>query len=102
MVARIIEGGDRTVDGSLTTQLLQHLCGTSKSITRLSHGNVENQLLDAELLHGIGVLSFGHLCWLFVVVVKIVAGQISRSSRARIISKLECARPTFTLNFNWP
>jgi hypothetical protein len=82
MMAKIIQDGDRTVDGSLTTQLLQHLCGTSKSITRLSNGNVEDELLDAELLHGIGVFSFGHFRGLFVVVVKIVVSQKSRSSRA--------------------
>jgi hypothetical protein len=31
-----------TVDRSLTGQLLEHLCGTSKSVTRLAHGDVED------------------------------------------------------------
>ena len=76
----ISESGDRTVDGSLTTQLLQHFRGTSKSITRLSNGDVENQLLDAELPHGIGVLSFGHFCW-FSIVVVVKSGRWSKMSK---------------------
>jgi len=94
MIAKIFEGGDRTVDGSLTTQLLQHLCGSSKSVSRLSDGNVEDELLDAQLLHGIGVFSFGHFCGLFVVVEMVVVGQkcSSRSSRAEYFGNLECAR----------
>jgi hypothetical protein len=43
----------RTVDWSLTTQLFEHLCGTSKSVTRFTDGDVEDQLLDAKLPHGI-------------------------------------------------
>lgn len=60
---RRVEGDVRTVDWGLTTQLLQHLCGTSKSITRLSDRDVENQLLDAKLLHWVLFLlvGFGHL-----------------------------------------
>jgi len=41
------------VDGGLTAQLLEHLGGTSKSITRLANGDVENELLDAQLAHGV-------------------------------------------------
>ena len=57
---------DRTVDRSLTTELFQHLCGTSKSISRLSDGNVQHDLLDAQLLHRVGLLSgFSHFeLWL--------------------------------------
>ena len=46
----------RTVDGSLTAQLLKHLGGTSKSVTRLTNTDVQNQLLDAQLAHGVGAL----------------------------------------------
>lgn len=54
------------VDGSLTRELLQHLGGTGKPVTRLSDANVENELLDLELPHGVVVLSFSHCicgCW---------------------------------------
>lgn len=44
------------VDGSLTGELLEHLGGTSKSVTRLSNGDVQNELLNAELAHGVGGL----------------------------------------------
>lgn len=50
---------DRTVDRSLARQLFQHLCGSGQSVTRLSDGNVENELLDAKLLHGVAVLVSG-------------------------------------------
>jgi hypothetical protein len=40
-----------TVDWSLTRKLLEHLGGTSKSVTRLTDGDVEDELLDAKLLH---------------------------------------------------
>jgi hypothetical protein len=67
MLQRTEQDGEHTVDRSLTTQLFQHLCGTSKSITRLSDRDVEDELLDAELLHGILALlsGFSHLggCW---------------------------------------
>ena len=49
----------RTVDGSLTAQLLEHLGGTSKSVTRLANGDVEDELLDAKLAHGVGGLGVG-------------------------------------------
>ena len=52
----------RTVDGSLTAQLFQHLSSTGKSVTRLSDGDVKHNLLDAQLLHRVGGLlsGFGH------------------------------------------
>ena len=53
------------VDGSLTGQLLEHLGGTSETITRLADGDVEDELLDAELPHGVGGLGVG-LSWLLV------------------------------------
>jgi hypothetical protein len=42
------------VDGSLTGQLFKNLGGTGKSITRLTNANVENQLLETKLTHGVG------------------------------------------------
>ena len=51
----------RTVDGSLTAQLLEHLGGTGKSVTRLANGDVEDELLDAQLTHGVGSLVSGNL-----------------------------------------
>jgi hypothetical protein len=42
------------VDGSLTGQLFENLGGTSKSVTRFTNANVENQLLEAERTHGVG------------------------------------------------
>lgn len=47
------------VDGSLTGQLLEHLGGTGESITRLADGDVEHELLDAKLAHGVGGLVLG-------------------------------------------
>lgn len=41
------------VDGSLTAQLLQNLGGTGQSVTRLADGDVEHELLDAQLAHGV-------------------------------------------------
>lgn len=49
------------VDGGLTRQLLEHLGGTSKSVTRLADGNVQDELLDAQLTHGVGGLVGGAL-----------------------------------------
>lgn len=48
------------VDRSLTGQLLEHLRGTGQAITRLADGDVEDELLDAELPHGVGGLGVGH------------------------------------------
>jgi len=47
------------VDRSLTTQLFQHLRSTGKSVTRFSDRDVEDELLDAELLHGVAALLSG-------------------------------------------
>lgn len=46
----------RTVNWSLTAQLLEHLGGTSKSVTRLADGDVQDELLDAQFTHGVGGL----------------------------------------------
>jgi hypothetical protein len=43
----------RTVDRSLTAQLFEHFCGTSESVTRFTDGDVEDELLDAKLPHGV-------------------------------------------------
>jgi hypothetical protein len=53
------EAGIRTVDRSLTAQLFQNLSSTGKSVTRLSDGDVEDDLLDAQLLHGVRALICG-------------------------------------------
>lgn len=47
------DGSKRTVDRSLTRKLLKHLGGTGQSVTRLADGDVEDELLDAELPHGV-------------------------------------------------
>jgi len=44
------------VDGGLTRQLLENLGGTSKSVTRLTDRDVQDELGDAELAHGVGGL----------------------------------------------
>lgn len=53
----------RTVDRSLTAQLLQHFGSTSQSITRLSDGDIQHQLIDAEFPHRVRALAvaFRHL-----------------------------------------
>lgn len=50
------------VNRGLTAQLLEHLSSTSESVTRFADRNVEHELLDAQLAHGVGalVLSFRH------------------------------------------
>src|SRR4051812_6679064 len=54
---RLLEDSERrTVDGGLTGQLLEHLGGTSEPIARLADRNVQDELLDAELPHGVGGL----------------------------------------------
>ena len=42
-----------TVDRSLTRKLLEHLGGTGEPVTGLANGDVEDQLLDLELPHGV-------------------------------------------------
>lgn len=51
-----------TVDGGLTRKLLQHLGGTGKSVTRLSDGDVQNELLNLQLPHGVVCLFGSHGC----------------------------------------
>jgi hypothetical protein len=46
----------RTVDGGLTAQLLEHLGGASQPVTGLADRDVEDELLDAQLAHGVGAL----------------------------------------------
>lgn len=53
---KIFDRGILTVDRSLTTQLLKNLGGTSESVTRLADTDVQHQLLDAQLAHGVGAL----------------------------------------------
>lgn len=47
------------VDGGLTRQLLENLGGTSKSVTRLTDRDVQDELGDAELAHGVARLVLG-------------------------------------------
>merc|ERR1711977_685502 len=60
LVTTDTEGSDGVaglaVDWGLTAQLLENLRGSGKSITRLSNRDVENELLDAKLLHGVAAL----------------------------------------------
>lgn len=51
-------GGKRTVHGCLTRQLFEHFGSTSKSVTRFANGDIEDELLDAELSHGVCALVF--------------------------------------------
>jgi len=41
-------------NGGLTGELLQNLGGTSQTITGLADGDVEDELVDPDLLHGVG------------------------------------------------
>jgi hypothetical protein len=58
-----ISGDRRTVDGGLTRELLEHFGRTGQSVTRLANGDVQDQLVDVQLAHGIGalVIAFRHL-----------------------------------------
>jgi hypothetical protein len=47
------------VDGGLTAELFEHLGRTSETITRLANRDIEDELLDAELPHGVGGLGVG-------------------------------------------
>lgn len=48
-----------TVNRGLTTQLFQNFGSTGKSVTRFSDRDVENELLDFKLLHGVDGLVSG-------------------------------------------
>src|ERR1700753_3321778 len=54
MVQRQLSHTTHTVNWCLTAQLFQHFSRTSKSVTRFTDGDVENEFLDAQLLHGVG------------------------------------------------
>lgn len=41
------------VDGRLTGQLLEHLRGTSQSVTRFTHANVQAEFANSHLSHGV-------------------------------------------------
>jgi len=43
----------------LTRKLLEHLGGTGESVTRFTDGNVQNELLDAQLTHRVAGLVVG-------------------------------------------
>jgi hypothetical protein len=48
-----------TVNGCLTRQLLEHLCGTGEPVTRFTNGDVEDELCNLELPHGVLLLLGG-------------------------------------------
>lgn len=57
--------GGHTVDGSLTTELLEHFRRSGQPITRFSDGNVEDEFVDAEFPHGVLGFVFAfrlHMC----------------------------------------
>ena len=66
--------GGRTVDWCLTRQLLEHLGGSCQPISRLADGDVEDQLLDLQLAHGVAALRgsalflYSALCLLVIAV----------------------------------
>lgn len=60
--AAILPWAKRTVDRSLTRQLLEHLGGTGESVTRFTDGDVQNELLNLELPHGVVCLLGRHCC----------------------------------------
>jgi hypothetical protein len=66
-----------TVDRSLTRQLLEHLGGTSKSVTRLTDGDVQNELLNLELPHGVLSLLGGHGCGISRRAIEVVVDRWS-------------------------
>jgi hypothetical protein len=72
----------RTVDRSLTGQLLEHLGGTGKSVTRLADGDVQDELLDAQLTHGVGSLLGGTLGD-DIGAVGLLLGRLSNGLRAK-------------------
>lgn len=47
------------VHGGLTGKLLEHFGGTGKSVTGFSDTDVEDELLNLELPHGVGGFCFG-------------------------------------------
>merc|ERR1711879_291157 len=47
------------LDGGLTAELLEHLGGTGKTISALTHANVEDQLVDLQLAHRVLLLGPG-------------------------------------------
>jgi hypothetical protein len=62
------------VDGGLTRQLLENLGGTSKSVTRLTNRDVQDELGDAELAHGVARLV---LAGIVAVLVGLLGGVLS-------------------------
>lgn len=48
------------VDGGLTRKLLKHFGGTGEPVSGLSDTDIEDELLNPELPHGVGGFGFGH------------------------------------------
>ena len=55
-MGNILANFKRTVDWSLTGQLLEHFGGAGESIAGFANRNVENEFFDAELSHWVAVL----------------------------------------------
>ena len=73
----------RTVDGGLTAQLLKHLGRSRESIARLADRDVEDELLDAKLLHrillGVGLVkdkSVSEVCSSFMLIAHTILSDI--------------------------
>lgn len=82
----------RTVDWGLTRQLLEHLGGTGQSVTRLADGDVENELLNAELAHGVGGLVLAAL-GLDILAIGLLGGVLAAGLHrdgVSILSLLRC------------
>jgi hypothetical protein len=75
------------VDGGLTRQLLENLGGTSEPVTRLSDGDVEDELLDAKLAHGVGGLGVGLPCQLASRSRVVVEGRSHTMVTATVVSR---------------
>ena len=46
----------RTVDRCLTAQLLEHLCCSCKSVSRLADRDIQDEFLDAKFTHRVAAL----------------------------------------------
>lgn len=73
--------GKHTVDRGLTAQLLEHLGSTSQSVTRLANGDVEDELLNAQLPHGVAGLVL-----VFTLFMSAVSGPSGRFARVSVSS----------------
>ena len=71
------------VDGSLTRQLLENLGGTSKSVTRLTNRDVQDELGDAELAHRVARLVLAGI--VAAELVSLLVGVLSDGLRRSVL-----------------